>query len=322
MQTGLDKKQKDTKNSKSASYPERQLAKMLKGRSFQYPKTHHHVIIGDSRQMKEINDESVHLVITSPPYPMIELWDDLFVSMDCDNFQAMHDYLASVWTECYRVLIDGGIACINIGDALRKLDGNFQLFSNHVRIIEHCEAIGFSCLPYILWKKPTKRPNAFLGSGFIPPNAYVTQDCEYILIFRKGTPRSFPPKDLYRYASHYSKTERNAWFTQIWQLPGARQKNIQLQRRVAAFPEEIAYRLIRMFSIIGDTIIDPFLGTGTTMKVAMDNHRNSIGYEIDERLIPTIEKRLSDAVLIDSLKDKKQQKARKTLQITRRTISP
>jgi DNA modification methylase len=305
--------QKGDKKGESASYPERQLAKMLKGQSLRIPKTQHQLIVGDSRCMQEIADESVHLIVTSPPYPMVEIWDDLFQTKGCSDFSAMHSYLAKVWNECYRILIKGGIACINIGDALRKIDGNFQLYANHAKIIEQCEALGFTSLPYILWKKPTTRVNAFLGSGFIPPNAYVTQDCEFILLFRKGQPRIFPPKDLIRYASHYTIKERNIWFSQIWKLPGARQESRHVSRRVAAFPEEIPYRLIRMFSVIGDTIVDPFLGTGTTMKAARDAHRNSIGYEIDENLIPVIEARLSDD---DPLKPPKRRKAIEGFHIT------
>lgn len=315
MQTELKKTKQSKKKAKSTSYPERQLAKMLKKQTLKIPKTNHQVIIGDSRSMQEIPDGSVHLIVTSPPYPMIELWDEMFLEAGCRDFNDMHKYLAQVWKECYRILIDGGIACINIGDALRKIDNNFQLYPNHAKITEQFEAIGFTSLPYILWKKPTKRPNAFLGSGFIPPNAYITQDCEFILLFRKGTPRPFPPKDLYRYASHYSIDERNAWFTQIWQLPGARQENSHLTRRVAAFPKEIAYRLIRMFSVIGDTVVDPFLGTGTTMKVAMEIHRNSIGYEINSQLLPTIEERLNEG---KKQKLRTQKRSVKSLSITHR----
>lgn len=302
MQSELGKRSRSSrKTQKSQSttsiYPAQLLANLLKERSLETPPTTHHVVIGDSRKMTEVPDASVHLVVTSPPYPLIELWDDLFLQMGCKSFEEMHGCLAEVWRECFRVLVDGGLACINIGDALRKVDDVFQLFPNHVKVTEACERLGFTTLPYILWKKPTRKPNAFLGSGFIPPNAYVCLDCEFILIFRKGQPRAFPPKDLVRYASHYTKAERDAWFTQIWTMPGVRQENGQLNRRAAAFPEQIAYRLIRMFSVIGDTVLDPFLGTGTTMKVAMELERNSIGYEIDKRLLPTIESRLSSSGL-------------------------
>jgi len=279
-------------------------------------KTKHKVIFGDSRGMYEIEDESVHLVVTSPPYPMIEIWDDLFrrLNPDIDRafeklritsnkrkkeelvrkiYELMHETLLPVWKELYRVLVPGGIVCINIGDATRKFDGSFRLFPNHAIIIEYFEKIGFITLPYILWKKPTNKPNAFLGSGFLPPNAYVTLDVEYILIFRKGEPRRFKPKDPLRYASRYTKWERDKWFSQIWDdIKGERQTHPKIARRTAAYPEEIPRRLIRMFSIIGDTVLDPFLGTGTTTKVAIELQRNSIGYEIDESLKPVIEEKI------------------------------
>lgn len=279
-------------------------------------KTKHKIIFGDSRRMEEIEDESVHLVVTSPPYPMIELWDDLFKTLNPkikeafeklsstetkkkkeklvkEIYELMHETLLPVWKELYRVLVPGGIACINIGDATRKLNGNFRLFPNHATIIENFEKIGFVTLPYILWKKPTNKPNAFLGSGFLPPNAYVTLDVEYILIFRKGEPRKFKPKDPMRYASKYTKEERDKWFSQIWDdIKGERQTHPRISRRTAAYPEEIPRRLIRMFSVIGDTVLDPFLGTGTTTKVAIELQRNSIGYEVDRDLKPIIDEKI------------------------------
>jgi len=259
--------------------------------------TWHKIVIGDSRDMREVEDESVHLIVTSPPYPMIEMWDDMFRRVGCKTYDEMHEYLADVWKECYRVLIEGGIACINIGDATRTVNGRFRLFPNHARVIEHCEKIGFTTLPYILWKKPTTKPKykgkgAFLGSGFLPPNAYVTLDCEYILIFRKGGLRKFKPNDSNRYMSRFSKEERDKWFTQIWDDVGEKQNLSEVERRAASFPESIPYKLIRMFSIIGDTVLDPFLGTGTTTKVALSLGRNSIGYEIDKSLLPVINKKI------------------------------
>lgn len=208
-------------------------------------------------------------------------------------YGAMHDYLAKVWGEAYRVLVDGGIACINIGDATRRLNGKFQLFPNHARITEICESIGFTTLPYILWKKPTTKPTykgkgAFLGSGFLPPNAYVTLDCEFILLFRKGNLRKFPPKDRTRYDSAFTKPQRDEWFSQIWAFKGTRQTASELERRTAAYPDEIADRLIKMFSVKGDTVLDPFLGSGTTTKEAIQNERNSVGYELDSNLLSII----------------------------------
>lgn len=276
-------------------YPERVLKEYLRYNELKMPETEHKIIIGNSTQMDEIKDKEIHLIITSPPYPMIEMWDDMFASLGCQTYDEMHNYLADTWKECYRVLIDGGIACINIGDATRKLNGTFKLFPNHSRIIEIFEKLGFDTLPYILWKKPTNKPNAFLGSGFIPNNAYVTLDCEYILLFRKNALRKFKPKDPYRYASYYTKEERDVWFSQIWNIRGIRQKNSELSRRVGAYPEEVVYRLLRMFSIVGDTVLDPFLGTGTTTKIAMENNRNSIGYEIKEDLVNLINKKLDNS---------------------------
>ena len=278
--------------------------------------TEHKIILGSSQTMPELANGSVQLMVTSPPYPMIQMWDDLFakadpkiaklrqeLQVDCQEatvrqiYDAMHSYLAKVWQETYRVLVDGGIACINIGDATRKINGKFQLFPNHSRITEICEKIGFTTLPYILWKKPTNKPSykgkgAFLGSGFLPPNAYVTLDCEFILLFRKGSLRKFQPKDPQRYDSAFTKPQRDEWFSQIWTLKGTRQTASQLERRTAAYPDEIADRLIKMFSIKGETVIDPFLGSGTTAKVAILNERNSLGYEADETLLPIIKKKI------------------------------
>jgi DNA modification methylase len=278
--------------------------------------TEHKIILGNSEKMPELADSSIQLVITSPPYPMIKMWDDHFgrinpqiaqlwqalkANGEEENvkqiYETMHLNLARVWHEAYRVLVDGGIACINIGDATRTINGKFRLFPNHSKIIEHCETAGFTTLPYVLWKKPTTKPKykgkgVFLGSGFLPPNAYVTLDCEFILIFRKGKLREFPRRDPRRYESTFTKKQRDEWFTQIWTVTGKRQTESQTERRTAAFPDEIANRLVRMFSIKGDTVLDPFLGSGTTTKIAMQNERSSIGYETDESLLPLIKEKV------------------------------
>jgi modification methylase len=281
--------------------------------------TEHRIVLGDSRQMLELQDGSVHLMVTSPPYPMIKMWDCFFTDLDPkirklwqklqkdgdektvrQIYDGMHDYLGEVWQETYRVLVEGGIACINIGDATRTVNGKFQLYPNHSRITEICGKIGFTTLPYILWKKPTTKPKykgkgAFLGSGFLPPNAYVTLDCEFILLFRKGNLRKFPPKDKLRYESTFKKVERDEWFSQIWSLKGTRQTISELERRTAAYPDEIADRLIKMFSVKGETVLDPFLGSGTTAKMALLNERNSIGYETDQNLLPIISKKIGNS---------------------------
>jgi site-specific DNA-methyltransferase (cytosine-N4-specific) len=222
--------------------------------------------------LPDIKNNSAHLIITSPPYPMIEKWDESFGVVDFDK---QHAQLQETWKESYRVLIDGGILCINIGDATRKVDGVFQCFPNYAKTVMMCREIGFFHLIPILWKKISNRPNAFLGSGFIPTNGYISQDCEYILIFRKGGPRKFEPKDELRYASSFTKEERDVWFSQTWNIPG--NKNA---KHDSSFPDEVPIRLIRMFSVIGDTVLDPFVGTGTTVRVAEQLGRVGIGYSL------------------------------------------
>lgn len=248
----------------------------------------------ESAEKMPLADESVHLVVTSPPYPMIEMWDGLFarwtgVALEDKRFyRACHEALARVWRECARVLVPGGIAIINVGDATRTLSGEFRLYPNHVDVTRACVEAGLTPLVPIFWKKPTNKPNAFLGSGFLPPNAYVTLDCEFILVFRKGSPRKLPPKDLLRYASEMSKAERDAWFTQIWDFKGTGQVTADLARRNAAFPDEVPYRLVRMFSVLGETVLDPFAGTGTTLRVAAAEGRRAVGFETEPALGPTL----------------------------------
>jgi DNA modification methylase len=227
------------------------------------------------------------------------MWDSMFSDQNIYYYDEMHEYLMHTWLECYRVLIDGGIMCINVGDATRSTDDKFELWPNHATILTKCKWVGFTPLPYILWKKISNKPNAFLGSGFLPPNAYVSQDCEYILIFRKGGLRQFAPKDPERYNSKFSKKERDKWFSQIWDdIPGAKQE--VSGKRVGAFPYEIPYRLIRMFSVVGDTVLDPFMGTGTTLRAAVNWRRKSIGYEIDKELCEYANEKLKWEVQIDA----------------------
>ena len=259
--------------------------------------------------MSAVRDGSVSLVVTSPPYPMIELWDEQFAAADPliaqaltaedgnRAFESMHARLDAVWRECHRVLQPGGLACINIGDATRKIGDEFRLFSNHSRILQALMGLGFSVLPDILWRKPTNAPNKFLGSGMLPAGAYVTYEHEYILIVRKGGPRRFSPADkARRRRSAFFWEERNEWFSDVWLgLVGTRQllgnaglDETDTRARSAAFPFELAYRLIQMYSLIGDTVLDPFLGTGTTTTAAIAGGRSSIGFEVERSLRPII----------------------------------
>ena len=268
-------------------------------------KTKHKIIFNNSKNMRVIPSNSVDLVVTSPPYPMIKMWDDMFCSQNSSikdalnkfsgskAFELMHQELDKVWHGVYRILKNGGFACINIGDATRTLNGDFCLYSNHTRILHYLLKIGFKALPDILWRKQTNAPNKFMGSGMLPAGAYVTLEHEYILIVRKGTKREFGKEDekRNRRESAIFWEERNFLFSDIWMdVKGTKQKlcDSENRSRSAAYPFDIAYRLINMYSAKGDTVLDPFLGTGTTMAAAMASARNSIGYEIDQSLKDTI----------------------------------
>jgi DNA modification methylase len=260
--------------------------------------TIHRIFFQNAKSMRDVPPESVDIVVTSPPYPMIQMWDKVFMQQNPKindfligdrtmlAFEMMHKELDGVWYEVFRVLKFGGIVCINIGDATRSINGNFMLYPNHSRILNQLLDIGFSALPEILWRKTTNAPNKFMGSGMLPAGAYVTLEHEHILILRKGPKRVFKnsaPKKIRRESALFWE-ERNAWYSDIWfDLRGTSQKMVQddVRRRSAAFPMELPYRLINMFSVKEDTVLDPFLGTGTTMFSAIAAGRNSIGFELE-----------------------------------------
>ena len=261
--------------------------------------TAHKIVIGNSQKLTFLKDNSIDLVVTSPPYPMIKMWDNVFNEMnsridsnliESDSqlaFELMHQELDKVWGELSRVLKPGGFVCINIGDAARSTDG-FSLFSNSARIINKMTELNFSNLPPIIWMKTTNSPTKFMGSGMLPAGAYVTLENEYILIFRKGQKRVFKNQNSHnRYESAYFWSERNVWFSSFWKLPGVRQqtKNGEKRERNGAYPLELPWRLINMFSVYGDNVLDPFLGTGTTALASMMSARNSYSVEIDETIL-------------------------------------
>lgn len=276
--------------------------------------TTHRIFFGDSSRMKKVNDNSIDLIVTSPPYPMIEMWDEIMSLQDSQikenlfvnphvAFELMHKKLDAVWQECYRVLKDGAFLCINIGDATRTINNEFELFDNHSRIVHYCLSLGLKELPCIIWRKQTNAPNKFMGSGMLPNGAYVTLEHEYILIFRKGGKRIYKTEaeKLSRRESSFFWEERNVWFSDIWDFKGTKQTiNSKITReRNASFPLELPHRLINMYSQKNDVILDPFAGLGTTMKAAMLNCRNSIGYDIDDKLSSVIEKEI-ESINIDN----------------------
>lgn len=269
--------------------------------------TRHQIFFKDAAKLDTIKSESIDLIVTSPPYPMIEMWDDIFIKQDLfiekalkkgngnKAFELMHKILDSVWNESFRVLKEGGFACINIGDATRTLGDNFALYSSHSRILHSLAKAGFTVLPEIIWRKQTNAPNKFMGSGMLPAGAYVTLEHEFILVARKGGKRVFKSGEekLNRHQSAVFWEERNNFFSDIWfDIKGSRQAlhDKKLRKRSGAFPFELAYRLINMYSVKKDTVLDPFAGTGTTMAAAMASARNSVGYEIDKSFHQPIKK--------------------------------
>jgi DNA modification methylase len=260
--------------------------------------TIHRIFFQNSKDMSILSPESVDLVVTSPPYPMIQMWDKVFIQLNpairkaltdqrgMAAFEMMHKELDRVWDEIFRLLKFGGLACINIGDATRTIGNDFKLYPNHSRILAKMLDIGFSALPEILWRKQTNAPNKFMGSGMLPAGAYVTLEHEHILILRKGPKRAFKSatEKRRRRKSAIFWEERNAWYSDVWfDLKGTAQKMAadDVRDRSAAFPFEIPYRLINMFSVKEDKVLDPFLGTGTTMLAAIAAGRNSNGFEIE-----------------------------------------
>ncbi len=268
--------------------------------------TTHRLYIADARRMEALGEGSVHLVVTSPPYPMVAMWDEVFSAMNpgvrealdagdgLGAFERMHLELDRVWGECARVLRPGGFACINIGDATRTVGGDFRLYHNRARIVTRMVAEGFHVLPDIIWRKPTNAPNKFMGSGMLPAGAYVTYEHEYILIFRKGGKRVFrtAAQREARRRSAFFWEERNAWFSDVWtDLRGARQQ-LALpggRERSAAFPMALPYRLISMYSVQGDTVLDPFVGTGTAMAAAVAAARSGVGVEVSAEIAASVE---------------------------------
>jgi len=267
-------------------------------------KTDHTFVFQAADDLSLLGDGSVDLVVTSPPYPMIGMWDDQFASRDRgiaeaisdgrgnDAFELMHRQLDRVWGECARVAKEGGFVCVNIGDATRTIGNNFRLYTNHSRITAGLERLGFQSLPPVIWRKQTNGPNKFMGSGMLPSGAYVTLEHEYILVFRRGNKRVFDAAERQeRQRSAFFWEERNLWFSDLWDLKGTRQSlvNSDARQRSGAYPFELAFRLINMYSQQGEIVLDPFAGTGTTAIAAIASGRRSVNVEIEAALASTID---------------------------------
>jgi DNA modification methylase len=262
-------------------------------------RTKHRVVLGDAREMRELSlPESIHLVVTSPPYWTLKEYDggaggdQLGHVQDYERF---HDELDRVWRRCWDLLVPGGRLCVVVGDVClpRRKVGRHLVMPLHADISIRCREIGFDYLTPILWYKIANAVTEVVGNGapFLgkpyEPNGIVKNDVEYILQFRKpGAYRSPTPEQ--RTLSVLDKEDHARWFRAIWtDVPGSTRE----RGHPAPYPVALAYRLIRMFSFVGDTVLDPFLGTGTTTEAALRAYRSSIGYEIERAYFQGVRER-------------------------------
>lgn len=250
------------------------------------------IILGDSRRMEELKDESVHLIATSPPYWQLKDYGNGSQIGFNDTYEDYINNLNLVWKECYRLLHKGCRLCVNIGDQFARsvYYGRYKIIPIREEIIKFCETIGFDYMGAIIWQKVTTCNTTggatIMGSFPYPRNGIIKLDYEFILIFKK---LGEPPK-VSRETKEKSKLtteEWNKYFSGHWNFAGERQ-----DKHLAMFPEELPRRLIKMFSFVGDTVLDPFLGSGTTCLAAKNLNRNSIGYEINKDFLPVIKQKM------------------------------
>lgn len=251
----------------------------------EYLQTTHSLHLGDARELEWIPDNSIHLVVTSPPYWTLKKYNDHPDQLgDMEDYEAFMDELDQVWRHCYRVLVPGGRVVCVVGDVCiprRRNKGRHMVVPLHADISVRCRRIGLDYLTPIMWHKianasfEVENGSSFLGKPF-EPNAIIKNDIEYILMLRKpGGYRK--PTERQRKLSKLSKEEHAKWFRSFWtDVPGA-----STRQHPAPFSVELAYRLVRMFSFAGDTVLDPFAGTFTTTLAAMKAKRNSIANELD-----------------------------------------
>ncbi|OIN95991.1 DNA methylase N-4 [Candidatus Desantisbacteria bacterium CG1_02_38_46] len=254
--------------------------------------TSHKIIIGDSRQMKEAPNESVHLIITSPPYWQLKDYGNGKQIGFNDTYEEYINNLNLVWNECHRILHKGCRLCINIGDQFARsvYYGRYKIIPIRTEIIKFCESASFDYMGAIIWQKVTTCHTTggatVMGSFPYPRSGIIKLDYEFILIFKKYGDSPKVSKEI-KEQSKLTQEEWNKYFTGHWNFPGEKQN-----KHLAMFPEELPKRLIKMFSFVGDTVLDPFLGSGTTSLAAKSLKRNSIGYEISEEFLPIIKEKV------------------------------
>ena len=255
-------------------------------------KTTHKIIIGDSRWMNEVPSESIHLIITSPPYWQLKDYGNEKQIGFNDTYEEYINNLNLVWDECHRILYKGCRLCINIGDQFARsvYYGRYKVIPIRTEIIKFCESAGFDYMGAIIWQKVTTCHTTggatVMGSFPYPRNGIIKLDYEFILIFKKYGKPPMVSHEI-KEQSKLTQEEWNQYFTGHWNFSGEKQ-----DKHLAMFPEELPKRLIKMFSFVGDTILDPFLGSGTTSLAAKNLKRNSIGYEINEDFLPVIKEKL------------------------------
>lgn len=255
--------------------------------------TEHKIVFGDSRSLNQIQDKSVQLIITSPPYWQLKDYGaDDQIGFN-DSYEEYINNLNLVWSECNRVLSDGCRLCINIGDQFARsiYYGRYKVIPIRTEIIRFCESLGMDYMGAIIWQKATNMNTsgggAVMGSFPYPRNGILKMDYEFILIFKKlGTPPKVTIEQKQR--SLITKDEWNEYFSSHWNFNGVKQLG-----HIAMFPEELPKRLIKMFSFVGETVFDPFVGSGTTSLAAMKLDRNSIGYEINNDFLPVMQEKFS-----------------------------
>ena len=260
----------------------------------------HRVVLGDARYMPEIEQQSVHLVVTSPPYWNLKEYDGAagvaqLGHSDC--YAAFLSEIGRVWARCWDALVPGGRLCVVVGDVClpRKKHGRHSVVPLHADIARACVDLGFDYLTPILWHKISNAVTEVAGNGggFLgkpyEPNAIVKNDVEYVLLFRKpGGYRK--PTEEQRLLSLIDKLDHTRWFRPIWSDVRGQLRSLG---HPAPYPVEIAYRLIRMFSFVGDVVLDPFVGTGSTIEAAIQASRNSVSYEIEPRYFELLEERFA-----------------------------
>ncbi len=256
-------------------------------------KTIHKIVNGDSRQMNLIEDKSVNLVITSPPYWQLKDYGTENQIGYHEDYETYINNLNLVWKECYRVLDNGCRLCVNIGDQFARAVyyGRYKVIPIRTEIIKFCESIGFDYMGAIIWQKQTTTNTtggaSLMGSFPTPRNGILSIDYEFILIFKKlGTPKKVS-KEI-KDQSKMTTEEWKEYFSGHWNFGGARQDG-----HIAMFPEELPKRLIKMFAFKGETVLDPFMGSGTTSLAARGLERNSIGYEVNPEFIELAKDKLN-----------------------------